>query len=94
MIEEIEEMMQDSPDMEPEHNPSQSDLSMISLDVQRATSSPSYEKSESPLIKSDTNKQFYILIRSPVIYILSVQTDHNMQFFLIDYLYVLAIVFL
>lgn len=68
VIEEIEEMMQDSPDMEPEHNPSQSYFSMLSLDVQRAASSPSYEKSECPLIKSDTNKQFYIVVRSPVTY--------------------------
>uniref|UniRef100_UPI0037E9364A fasciculation and elongation protein zeta-2 isoform X4 n=1 Tax=Semicossyphus pulcher TaxID=241346 RepID=UPI0037E9364A len=44
VIEEIEEMMQDSPDMEAAHNPSQSDLSMISLDVQRVISSPSFEK--------------------------------------------------
>lgn len=36
VIEEIEEMMQDSPD--PAHNPSQSDLSMLSLDIQRITS--------------------------------------------------------
>uniref|UniRef100_A0A8C5ESF2 Fasciculation and elongation protein zeta-2-like n=1 Tax=Gouania willdenowi TaxID=441366 RepID=A0A8C5ESF2_GOUWI len=34
VIEEIEEMMQDSPDMDAEHNPSQSDLSMLSLDIQ------------------------------------------------------------
>ncbi|KAL7394323.1 hypothetical protein ABVT39_024225 [Epinephelus coioides] len=43
VIEEIEEMMQDSPDMEAGHNPSQSDLSMLSLDVQRSTRSPTYE---------------------------------------------------
>ncbi|XP_029929270.1 fasciculation and elongation protein zeta-2 isoform X2 [Myripristis murdjan] len=43
VIEEIEEMMQDSPDMEAEQNPSQSDLSMLSLDVQRSSSSPSFE---------------------------------------------------
>lgn len=53
VIEEIEEMMQDSPDMEAERNPSQSDFSMVSLDVQRASSSPSYEKSECPLIEAD-----------------------------------------
>lgn len=46
-------MMQDSPDMEAERNPSQSDFSMVSLDVQRASSSPSYEKSECPLIEAD-----------------------------------------
>lgn len=51
MIEEIEEMMQDSPDMERQHNPSQSDLSMISMDVQRAASSPGFERSECPLIR-------------------------------------------
>lgn len=73
MIEEIEEMMQDSPDMEPENNPSQSDLSMMSMDVQRAASSPSYEKSECPLINSDTNNimMIYIMIRSPVTYTIS-----------------------
>lgn len=42
-------MMQDSPDMEARHDPSQSDLSMLSLDVRRATSSPTYETSECPL---------------------------------------------
>lgn len=52
VIEEIEEMMQDSSDMEAEHNPSQSDLSMLSLDVRRSTSSPSYESSECPLIRA------------------------------------------
>ena len=52
VIEEIEEMMQDSPDMEAAHNPSQSDLSMLSLDVQRASSSPTYETSECPLIRA------------------------------------------
>nr|XP_015831405.2 fasciculation and elongation protein zeta-2 isoform X2 [Nothobranchius furzeri] len=41
VIEEIEEMMQDSPDMNTEHNPSQSDLSMLSLDVH--PSSPGFE---------------------------------------------------
>lgn len=54
VIEEIEEMMQESPDAA--HNPSQSDLSMLSMDVQRITSPhvfqavstrrPSYEFSE------------------------------------------------
>ncbi|MEQ2286763.1 Fasciculation and elongation protein zeta-2 [Ameca splendens] len=39
VIEEIEEMMQDSPDAE--RNPSQSDLSMLSVDIQR--SSPGFE---------------------------------------------------
>ncbi|XP_075897361.1 fasciculation and elongation protein zeta-2 isoform X3 [Nelusetta ayraudi] len=39
VIEEIEEMMQDS-DVEAEPNPSQSDLSVTSVDVQRTASSP------------------------------------------------------
>ncbi|XP_043972395.1 fasciculation and elongation protein zeta-2 isoform X2 [Gambusia affinis] len=41
VIEEIEEMMQDSPDAEEERNPSQSDLSMLSVDIRR--SSPGFE---------------------------------------------------
>lgn len=53
VIEEIEEMMQDSPDVEGHHNPSQSDLSMLSLDVQWSTSSPSYEESECARIKTN-----------------------------------------
>lgn len=59
VIEEIEEMMQDSPDLEAEHKPSQSDLSMLSLDVQRPISSPSYELSECPLFgtRGGTNNQ-------------------------------------
>ncbi|KAM9310154.1 fasciculation and elongation protein zeta-2 [Pholidichthys leucotaenia] len=43
VIEEIEEMMQDSSDMEAEHNPSQSDLSMLSLDIQQSNGSSDYE---------------------------------------------------
>lgn len=39
-------MMQDSPDMDAEHNPSQSDLSMLSLDVHRTSSNHDYEESE------------------------------------------------
>ncbi|KAM4580286.1 fasciculation and elongation protein zeta-2 isoform 1-T2 [Odontesthes bonariensis] len=42
VIEEIEEMMQDSSDMEAERNPPQSDLSTLSLDVQRC--SPGFEE--------------------------------------------------
>lgn len=38
-------MMQES-DMEAEPNPSQSDLSMTSVDVQRGASSPEFEMSE------------------------------------------------
>ncbi|XP_054898362.1 fasciculation and elongation protein zeta-2 isoform X2 [Poeciliopsis prolifica] len=41
VIEEIEEMMQDSPDVEAERNPSQSDLSMLSVDIRRG--SPGFE---------------------------------------------------
>ncbi|XP_077382604.1 fasciculation and elongation protein zeta-2 isoform X2 [Festucalex cinctus] len=41
VIEEIEEMMQDSPDFEAQHNPS---LSVLPLDVQRPRRSPSYEE--------------------------------------------------
>ncbi|TNN76297.1 Fasciculation and elongation protein zeta-2 [Liparis tanakae] len=43
VIEEIEEMMQDSPEDGPNH--SQSDLSMLSLEVQRSARSPDYESS-------------------------------------------------
>lgn len=43
VIEEIEEMMQDSPDIDAVHNPSQSDLSMLSVDIQQITS-PHYEE--------------------------------------------------
>ncbi|XP_051261782.1 fasciculation and elongation protein zeta-2 isoform X2 [Dicentrarchus labrax] len=57
VIEEIEEMMQDSPDMEAAHNPSQSDLSMLSLDVQRSTSSPSYEKRVRSLSVAELNER-------------------------------------
>ncbi|XP_070823239.1 fasciculation and elongation protein zeta-2 isoform X1 [Chaetodon trifascialis] len=57
VIEEIEEMMQDSPDMEAEHNPSQSDLSMLSLDVQWATSSPSFERRVRALSVAELNER-------------------------------------
>ncbi|XP_023186595.1 fasciculation and elongation protein zeta-2-like isoform X2 [Xiphophorus maculatus] len=52
VIEEIEEMMQDSPDAEAERNPSQSDLSMLSVDIRR--SSPGFEDSEWPLQRAKT----------------------------------------
>lgn len=51
-------MMQDS-DMEAEQNPSQSDLSMTSVDIQRAASSPNFERSEC--------QQSFTLIRTLVI---------------------------
>ncbi|XP_074510248.1 fasciculation and elongation protein zeta-2 isoform X2 [Sebastes fasciatus] len=57
VIEEIEEMMQDSPDMEEGHNPSQSDLSMLSLDVQRSTRSPSYESTVRTLSVAELNER-------------------------------------
>ncbi|KAJ4931245.1 hypothetical protein JOQ06_025543 [Pogonophryne albipinna] len=57
VIEEIEEMMQDSPDMEAGHKPSQSDLSMLSLDVQRCTRSPSYESRVRSLSVAELNER-------------------------------------
>uniref|UniRef100_A0A8D2ZKI3 Fasciculation and elongation protein zeta 2a n=1 Tax=Scophthalmus maximus TaxID=52904 RepID=A0A8D2ZKI3_SCOMX len=57
VIEEIEEMMQDSPDMEAEYDPSQSDLSMLSLDVQRPPSSPSYKDSVRTLSVAELNER-------------------------------------
>lgn len=49
VIEEIEEMMQDSPDPEDDESPSQSDLSMLSQDLgalRRSGSNTSYEDRE------------------------------------------------
>lgn len=49
MIEEIEEMMQESPDPEDDESPSQSDLSMLSQDLhamKRSGSNSSYEDRE------------------------------------------------
>ncbi|XP_026225694.1 fasciculation and elongation protein zeta-2 isoform X2 [Anabas testudineus] len=57
VIEEIEEMMQDSPDAEAQHNPSQSDLSMLSLDVQRSSSSPGYEDRVRTLSVAELNER-------------------------------------
>ncbi|XP_060906911.1 fasciculation and elongation protein zeta-2 isoform X2 [Labrus mixtus] len=57
VIEEIEEMMQDSPDTEAGHNPSQSDLSMLSLDVQRSISSPSFERRLSTMSVAELNER-------------------------------------
>lgn len=45
VIEEIEEIMQDSAGVEADHPPG-SGLSAVSAEVRRATSSPSFEKSE------------------------------------------------
>ncbi|CAN9513942.1 unnamed protein product [Ophioblennius macclurei] len=55
VIEEIEEMMQDSPDMEGEHNPSQSDLSMLSLDIERTNCSPGLEERVKNLSVAELN---------------------------------------
>ncbi|KAM3873415.1 LOW QUALITY PROTEIN: fasciculation and elongation protein zeta-2 [Diretmus argenteus] len=57
VIEEIEEMMQDSPDMEAEQNPSHSDLSMFSLDVQRSSISHSYEERVRALSVAELNER-------------------------------------
>uniref|UniRef100_A0A665UX93 Si:dkey-288i20.2 n=1 Tax=Echeneis naucrates TaxID=173247 RepID=A0A665UX93_ECHNA len=57
VIEEIEEMMQDSPDMDAGQNPSQSALSVLSLDVQRSTSSPSYEQRVRTLSVAELNER-------------------------------------
>ncbi|XP_063735600.1 fasciculation and elongation protein zeta-2 isoform X3 [Eleginops maclovinus] len=57
VIEEIEEMMQDSPDMEAGHNPSQLDLSMLSLDIQRCTRRPSYESRVRTLSVAELNER-------------------------------------
>ncbi|XP_024241962.1 fasciculation and elongation protein zeta-2 isoform X3 [Oncorhynchus tshawytscha] len=58
VIEEIEEMMQDSPDLEAERNhPSQSDLSMLSLDIQRSRTNHSYEERERTLCLSELNER-------------------------------------
>ncbi|XP_067366479.1 fasciculation and elongation protein zeta-2 isoform X3 [Channa argus] len=56
VIEEIEEMMQDSPDMEADINPSQSDLSMLSVDIQLPTGSPSYEERVRTLSVAELNE--------------------------------------
>lgn len=52
VIEEIEEMMEDSPDTDAGADLSQSDRSTLLLDVQRSTGSPGYESSECPLIRN------------------------------------------
>ncbi|XP_063343030.1 fasciculation and elongation protein zeta-2-like [Pelmatolapia mariae] len=57
VIEEIEEMMQDSPDMEAKHNPSQSDLSMLSVDVQQPNSCPDYEERMKALSIAELNER-------------------------------------
>ncbi|XP_076016801.1 fasciculation and elongation protein zeta-2 isoform X2 [Genypterus blacodes] len=57
VIEELEEMMQDSPDTEAEHHPSQSDHSMLSLDVQHSSSSSSYEERLGALSVAELNRR-------------------------------------
>ncbi|KAL2084862.1 hypothetical protein ACEWY4_020380 [Coilia grayii] len=44
VIEEIEEMMQESSDLDVEQHPSQSDLSLLSLELHRSSTSHSYEE--------------------------------------------------
>ncbi|XP_041709306.1 fasciculation and elongation protein zeta-2-like isoform X2 [Coregonus clupeaformis] len=57
VIEEIEEMMQDSPDLEAEQNhPSQSDLSMLFLDIQLSSTNHSYEERERTLCVAELNE--------------------------------------
>ncbi|XP_056142702.1 fasciculation and elongation protein zeta-2 [Lampris incognitus] len=56
VIEEIEEMMQDSPDTEAEPKPSQSDLSMLSLDIQCSDASHSYEERVRALSVAELNE--------------------------------------
>uniref|UniRef100_A0A672GB36 Uncharacterized protein n=1 Tax=Salarias fasciatus TaxID=181472 RepID=A0A672GB36_SALFA len=48
-------MMQDSPDAEAEHNPSQSDLSMLSLDIERNNCSPGLEERVRSLSVAELN---------------------------------------
>ncbi|XP_030015223.1 fasciculation and elongation protein zeta-2 isoform X2 [Sphaeramia orbicularis] len=57
VIEEIEEMMQDSPDMDAAHNPSQSDLSMLSIDVQHSKTSPEYEERVRTMTVAELNER-------------------------------------
>ncbi|XP_071239744.1 fasciculation and elongation protein zeta-2-like isoform X1 [Salvelinus alpinus] len=58
VIEEIEEMMQDSPDLGAEQNhPSQSDLAMHSLDIQRPRTNHSYEERERTLCVAELNER-------------------------------------
>ncbi|CAK6967552.1 fasciculation and elongation protein zeta-2 [Scomber scombrus] len=57
VIEEIEEMMQDSPDMDSQQNPSQSDLSMLSLDVQRSETNPFFEDRVRSLSVAELNER-------------------------------------
>lgn len=57
VIEEIEEMMQDSPDMDTEHNPSQSDLSMLSVDIQRIIITPHYEERIRTMTVAELNER-------------------------------------
>uniref|UniRef100_A0A674E9S0 Fasciculation and elongation protein zeta 2a n=1 Tax=Salmo trutta TaxID=8032 RepID=A0A674E9S0_SALTR len=58
VIEEIEEMMQDSPDLGAEQNhPFQSDLSTLSLDIQRPRTNHSYEERERALCVAEVNER-------------------------------------
>ncbi|XP_054638875.1 fasciculation and elongation protein zeta-2 isoform X3 [Dunckerocampus dactyliophorus] len=57
VIEEIEEMMQDSLEFDAEQNPSQSDLSILSVDVQRPKRSLSYEDRVRTLNVAELNER-------------------------------------
>ncbi|XP_077454990.1 fasciculation and elongation protein zeta-2 isoform X2 [Stigmatopora argus] len=57
VIEEIEEMMQESFDPEAQHYPAQSKLSVLSVDVQHPTRSPSYEERLHKLSKMELNER-------------------------------------
>lgn len=46
VIEEIEEIMQDSSEVEVEHRPSRSGVSTMSADLRRVPSGPGFEKGE------------------------------------------------
>ncbi|KAG7474222.1 hypothetical protein JOB18_004471 [Solea senegalensis] len=56
VIEEIEEMMQDSPDVEAKNTLPQSDFSMLSLDMQRSNSSPGFKDRVRTLSVAELNE--------------------------------------
>ncbi len=69
MIEEIEEMMQESPDPEDDESPSQSDLSMLSQDLhalKRSGSNTSYEDREYRRVF--TRRERIVVLRKAVLF--------------------------
>lgn len=70
-------MMQES-DMEAEPNPSQSDLSMTSVDVQRAASSPEFDMSELCCFLTDDDIDTVVCL--PLLVVVKMAC-HNMSFF-------------